>query len=357
MNPASLIPAVDPIPVPALWFDVLLVATFTVHVLLMNAVLGGAAISLVELLRGRPLELPERVSKKLPTVLALTINFGVAPLLFLQVNYGQFDYVSSVLMGGWWLAIIGMLLAAYYGLYIYDLRFGGLGRARALMLALAVGCILYVAFMFSNNMTLMLRPEAWMDYFTRGGAVLLNLADPTFAPRWLHFMTGALAVGGLFVALVGTLGKSERAVGLGMAWLARGTMANALIGIWFLISLPQPIMLRFLGGHAVATLVLLLAVAGALGIIYAGVKRLVWPAVGLAVGTVALMAVARHLVRRFFLEPYFTPADLPVSGQWSSLALFGFALAVGLPIIWWMVRAYCRAGACEPETDARAGSK
>ena len=88
------------------WFDILLVATFVVHILLMNCVLGGAAISVVEMLRGNDLGLTKRLSKKLPTLLALTINFGVAPLLFLQVVFGHFDYVSSVLMGGLWLSLI-----------------------------------------------------------------------------------------------------------------------------------------------------------------------------------------------------------------------------------------------------------
>lgn len=351
MNPADLIPFAEPIPISATWFDILLVATFVVHILLMNAVLGAAAISLVELVRGKSPALPERVSKKLPTVLALTINFGVAPLLFLQVVYGHFDYVSSVLMGGLWLSLIAILLAAYYGLYIYDLRFKALGAARVPMLVFALGCMLAVGFLFSNNMTLMLRPEQWAGYFTEAGAVILNLTDPSFWPRWLHFMVGALAVGGLFIALVGHFGKSESAVGLGMAWFTRATMVNILIGVWFLVSLPQNVMLQFMGGDALATILLLAAFAGAGAVLWAGFKNKPLVVAGLVVALVAAMGTARHLVRNFLLEPYFTPEDLPVTGEYSSFILFLGALLAGLPIIYWMVRTYCASGACEPKAE------
>lgn len=348
MNPADLIPAVEPIPIGALWFDTLLVITFAAHILLMNAVLGGTVISLVEIFRGRDLGLPERMSKKLPTLLALTINFGVAPLLFLQVVYGHFDYVSSVLMGGLWLSLIAVLMGAYYGLYVYDFRFQRLGAARTPMLMFALACMLLVGFLFSNNMTLMLRPEQWLDYFTNNGAILLNLTDPTFWPRWLHFMVAALAVGGLFIALVGHYGKSQRAVDLGMAWFSRGTMVNILVGLWFLMSLPRDIMLQFMGGDTLATLLLFAAIIGAGAIIWAGLKKKVLTATGILIATVAAMALARHLLRNFLLAPYFKPSDLPVTGEYSSFILFLAVLIIGLPVMGWMVKTYCASGACAP---------
>lgn len=347
MNPADLIPLAEPIPIGATWFNILLVATFVCHILLMNAVLGASAISLVELLRGRDLDLPERVSKKLPTILALTINFGVAPLLFLQVIYGHFDYVSSVLMGGLWLSLIAVLMGAYYGLYVYDFKFRPWAGARVPVLVFAIACMLFVGFLFSTNMTLMLRPEQWTDYFTEAGATVLNLADPAFWPRWLHFMAAALAVGGLFIALVGKLGNSGRAVTLGMSWFARATMVNILIGIWFLISLPREVMLQFMGGHGLATATLLLALAGAGVIIWTGVKRMVWPSVAALTATVVIMAIARHLLRTFMLAPYFQSSDLEVTGDYASFLFFIGSLALGLPVIAWMIRTYCASGACE----------
>ncbi|MBU1247433.1 MAG: hypothetical protein KKB70_01940 [Proteobacteria bacterium] len=355
MNPIELIPVVDPIPIAGAWFNVLLVITFIIHILMMNCVLGASAISLVEIMRGQDLGLTKRISRKLPTLLALSINFGVAPLLFLQVVYGNFDYVSSVLMGGLWLSLIAVLLGAYYGLYIYDFSFDRLGNNRGLMLAFALACMLFVSFLFSNNMTLMLQPETWLGYFEKGGATLLNLADPAIYPRWLHFMTSALAVGGLFIALVGRYGNSDRAIHLGMAWFARATMVNVLLGLWFLVALPRPIMLQFMGDSLLATGLLLAAFAAALALIWTGIKQMVLPAAGLTLVMVTIMAVTRHLVRAFYLAPYFKPADLPVTGDFSSFFLFLGGLVLALPIFWWMVRTYCRSGACDPAETTEGG--
>ena len=64
------------------------------------------------------------VAKKLPVMIALGINMGVPPLLFLQVVYGNLFYSSSVLMAVYWILIIPLLILAYYGTYIHIFRYG-----------------------------------------------------------------------------------------------------------------------------------------------------------------------------------------------------------------------------------------
>jgi hypothetical protein len=54
---------------------------------------------------------------------------------------------------------------------------------------------LFIAFLLSNNMTLMLHPEQWSVYFKHPAGTVLNLADPVL-PRYFHFINGGLAVGG-----------------------------------------------------------------------------------------------------------------------------------------------------------------
>ncbi|WP_147819832.1 hypothetical protein [Salidesulfovibrio onnuriiensis] len=341
MNPASLIPAVTPIPVHWAWIDTLLVLTFTVHILLMNALFGGGVIALFNSTKERE-PLARALSSRLPTVLALVINFGVAPLLFLQTNYGIFDYTSSVFMGGWWLAVIPFLLLAYYALYVYDFRYSGMRAGRPATLVLALLFLFFIGFMFSNNMTLMLRPEAWPDYFTAPDGLLLNLKDPTLYPRFLHFMTGALAVGGLFAALVGRCARLGRAVETGMKWFVRGTVINLFLGLWFLMALPREIMLQFMGGSLWATGTLLASLCGAGLILYLGVKRSLLPAVLTTALTVLLMAVTRHFVRAFFLAPYFSTQDIPSTGQYSPMLLFLAALAAVLGVSGWMISLYIK---------------
>ena len=55
---------------------------------------------------------------RLPTVMAFVINLGIPPLLFAQVLYGRALYTSSVLIGTYWISVILLLMASYYGLYM-----------------------------------------------------------------------------------------------------------------------------------------------------------------------------------------------------------------------------------------------
>ena len=69
MNPASLIPMIEPLPIHWAWFDVLLIVTLTVHLLFMNALVGSAAIGLWRTLRGND-SVAHDVGMKLPPLLA-----------------------------------------------------------------------------------------------------------------------------------------------------------------------------------------------------------------------------------------------------------------------------------------------
>ncbi|MEZ7196499.1 hypothetical protein [Pseudodesulfovibrio karagichevae] len=339
MNPASLIPLAEPIPIHWAWFDVLLITTFAAHVLFMNAMLGSAAIGLAEAVRGRD-GLIRAVGMKLPPLLALTINLGVAPLLFLQVNYGNFDYVSSVLMGGWWLAVIFVLLYSYYGFYLYKFKYESMGPGMRLALfGSSVLGLVYVGFMFSNNMTLMLRPDGWQPYFD-GYAGFLNWRDPAIYPRFLHMMVGALAVGGLFVALLGNHLKNEEFQATGMWWFTRGTMVNLAVGVWFLMALPDKVLLAFMGGNLPATLTLVAGLASAAVLLYAGFRLEPMRVAGWAAVTVFLMAFIRHWVRVLYLEPWFSMDSVPVTNQYGSFYLFLGFVAGGGAIIAYMLKLY-----------------
>jgi hypothetical protein len=134
--------------------------------------------------------------------MAFLINLGVPPLLFAQVLYGRALYTSSVLIGAYWISVIFLLMASYYGLYYSAQRaneqrpWRGTGLA-ALLLALTV------AFIYSNNMTLMLRPEAWAGMYRHSPSGLQwNTADPSLWPRWFFFVLGSLASSGAAMMLL-----------------------------------------------------------------------------------------------------------------------------------------------------------
>ncbi len=344
MNP--LVPMPDTLPAAWGWFQFLLLLTLPLHLLLMNSMVGAAGVALYA--RLRPDEASRRLAhelaKVLPFLVAFTVNFGVAPLLFNQVLYGHFLYVSSVLMAVFWLAVVPLLILAYYALYLYDFSFNKDGRTGTVLVAFALMIFLVIAFIFTNNMTLMLDPAKWAAYFQNDGGTILNLGDPSLIPRYLHFVTGAMAVGGLMVALFGKIlvrrdaQSGELAVRLGMRTFAWLTLLQLLFGSWFLISLPREIMLIFMGGDPLATAIFVVALILVPLALVAAFRKKVTVTVGSAVGLVVLMSFLRAYVRNGFQKPYFSVDALEVIPQYSPMVLFFVSLVLGLVCIGWMVK-------------------
>ena len=130
MDAQAVIPGPDPIPLPAPLglLRPLLILVFILHLFPMNLTLGGTFITAWTDWRGRKAGCERRralvgyLTQVLPTATAFTITLGVAPLLFLQVLYGQAFFTSSVLMAWPWLSVIPLLIIGYSGLYLYALR-------------------------------------------------------------------------------------------------------------------------------------------------------------------------------------------------------------------------------------------
>jgi hypothetical protein len=343
MNP--LIPTPDVLPAAWGYFQFLLMLTFPLHLLAMNAMLGTALISLLARVRGGPahIRLAHDLAKMLPLIVAFTINLGVAPLLFVQVLYGHFLYTSSVLMAVYWLGVPLVLIIAYYAVYLYDFKFEALGRWGIAPIALVLAVFLGIAFIFTNNMTLMLEPGRWTAYFSHRDGTVLNLGSPTLWPRYLHNVIGGMAVGGLFVAAFGKFKASrepqvgELAVRMGLKVFTTLTMAEVLIGFWFLMSLPLPVMTLFMGGSPLATGLLGAGVLLALLALAAGSRGNVVLGAGLTVPLVFVMAFMRDAVRAGTLKPVFTPATLKVVPQVSPMIMFALTLVGGIAVIAWML--------------------
>ena len=348
MDPSALIPAADAIPVPWGWHYVLLLVTFILHVLFMNIMLGTGLIAFVNEFRNpqkpEPGSVSEEIARKLTYVIAFTVNLGVAPLLFFQVLYGPFIFVSSVLLANYWIGVIILLILAYYAAYIYNFRYSSLGGLRKWIIGSAVLFLLCIGFIFTNNMSLMIRPESWPLYFSSPGGTLLNLSDPTLFPRYLHFMVASAAVGGLFVAILATLNKKlsaqdkEKRINLGMQWFTYATLVQIIIGVWFLIALKREVMLQFMGGNTLNTMVFLLALCTVMLLLVFGFKNKPWPAAGALLGTVTLMALMRDFVRAGYLKDYFTLSDLPLDAQYSPLILFLVVFLGGLGMVAYLLK-------------------
>lgn len=347
MHPAALIPTPDPLQVPWGWFQFLLLFTFFLHMVAMNIMIGSGVITFVKQL-SNPMAneaLCHDLSNQLTHAIAFTVNFGVAPLLFLQVLYGQFIYTSSIIMGAYWLSVVFLLIAAYGLAYLHKFRFTAWSAGqRRWFLGASLLCMFTVGFFFTNNVTLMQTPAAWLAYFRHPGGLFLNLAEPTLVARYLHFLVAAVATGGLFLAasahLQQRLPAQERQARIknGLTWFTYATMVEIGIGIVFLLSLPKPILHRFVGGDWLATSLFIGALIGSFYCIKFGNRERLWPATAAMATTILLMVLVRDLARQAYLAPYFHPADLPVAPQYSPMLLFLLILVLGLGIVAYMLR-------------------
>jgi hypothetical protein len=366
----------DPIPLPApYWvFKLLLAVTFTLHILAMNFMLGGMALALASRWSGsreRANRLFTDVATKLPALLPAAVTLGVAPLLFLQVMYGQFFYTSSVLIAWPWFLALVMLMLAYYGVYYVSARtHRQAGSGRGVLLASFL-LVTVIGFLFSNNLTLSQTPSAWAGkYFADPSGWNLNLLEPTLLPRYLHFFTAAVAAGGLLLMLVAYFKRESdrdyrRYVSrFGGRAFEFATMAQFPIGLWFLVSLPPGQRMLFLGDNGLATALLAAGIAGAAATVLVVERALrqdnyllgAIGGTGITALVVLAMAVMRDILRDDYLKPYFHPERFVVQTQWTVLPLF-LAVFLGGVALWAvMLWRYPFSAAVKPQAQ-RSGAE
>jgi hypothetical protein len=345
MDPVSLIPTPDAIPVHWFWLHLLLTVTTFLHFVAMNIMLGTGFIAFsLPFWRGDDvMPLNAHIARTLPYSIAFTINLGVAPLLFLQVLYGQFFYTSSILMGVYWLSIFGILIVSYYAAYIYRLvdDRGGMGR---LYITAAVLLLLIVSILFSNNVSLMQMPEVWTGYFSDRTGWILNFSDPALLPRYLHFMASAVAMGGLAIALYFEIRKrrgatdGEEWIKLGCNWFTIATIINFGFGFWFLGALPETAYDPATLQGKIFFIMIVLSVATIIpSVVYAQTGKII-PATVWALVTVLLMTLSRDILRLTYLKPYFSLSDLPYVPQYSPFIVFLLAFLGGIYLVGWMLK-------------------
>jgi hypothetical protein len=351
----NITPDALPLPGPTWLFEFLLHFTFVLHLLAMNFLVGGAMIAIVSRLRGA-MDLARWIETKLPATMAFTVTLGVAPLLFVQALYGHLFYTSSVLMAWPWFSVLLILLVTYALVYRVAWH-GESGAAKLLLLVINLG-LLAIGFLYVNNMTLALRPDTWAaKYLARPDGTSLNTGDPTFWPRYLHFMIAALAVTGMVLATVGAKRIKNGDEG-GRSWLQTGafwfvvpTALQIVTGLWWLIALPKPVMEPLMGGNTAQTMVFMISITlplFALIMMALSIKLdrpfgIVHGASWLLVLTIVGMVLTRQYVREGMLEGHFDTASIQTIPQWDVFGLFAVLLVIALGTVFWMLREMARA--------------
>jgi hypothetical protein len=367
-------PAVDPIPLPApIWLLKLLhIVTLSLHFVAVEMLLGGLLLAVVlSLFRSSPLATvtARALARRLTVVITYVINLAVPPLLFVQVLYGRAIYTSSVLIGIYWISIIGLLTLTYWLLYRFTARLEAGKSAWFVGLSawLLAGSI---ARLLSTNMTLMLTPEKWSAMYSASAmGAFLPPHDPTLEPRWLMMMAGGLFIGGLWLVylagrktftadeknyLAGLGGKL--AAGFGIVYLAAGVWAAKaqpeVVQVWLTIGPPRKFFgemsfYRFFGwaGYGwlalVAVAVLVAAVAG-FGRITA--RWMSIAVVHLALLIEIMFTVYRDGVRDLtLLSKGYDVWDRTVVTNWWVVGLFLVLFVAGLGVIGWLISVVARA--------------
>lgn len=345
---AQLVAPPMQLPAPYSFLNVCFLLTFFLHLVLVNILLGSVILAVIDRRNS------ESTSKTgisfMPKVLALAINFGVAPFLFLQVIYGNYLYPTIVFMAVWWLSIVLFVMLAYYGLYVGDAE--SRASRRLPVLALAVLCLLATAFFLTNLSTLMLRPDEWLRWFSEPHGTILNFGDRTLLPRYLHMIVASLAVGGLVMAWRARWSKGQPGVNAaeadkhmrrGLDWFFYASLSQVAVGGLFLFFQPPAIRALFLGSNLLATLALALVLTG-LGISLVLARRGQLKLTSIMVlGLILLMICVRDMLRVAMLQPYIEAAAAPTplampEGQTAAMALFLVCVVIAIIVIVWIAR-------------------
>lgn len=348
--PTSLIPALDPAPLPGPpWlFHLLWVITFFIHLLFVNTVLGGTLLAaLAGLARGGQRETRKFFVEINAWAISLAITFGIAPLLFMQVLLGRFFYTATILVGWAWLGMLGLLTVAYYLNYVAKFRLRA-GKDAALALALEAACFLAIAAIQVTVNLLHMQPARWP---TVAAGAWAALADPSFLPRLGHFVLAAVALAGALLAWAavrraaggGDAQACRAMAGFGVRAALIATMLQLADGFWLLFSLPEDVLKAFMRGGAATMVpltlgilagVALLVVLAQIGDPLAQPKK-VRRVAELIVGAMVFMVVSRHQLRSLYLAPARSAEQPAVATQWGALVLFlvVFVVCVALTVL------------------------
>jgi hypothetical protein len=365
IDPKMLIdPAPSGMPAPVWFVQFFKALGFTLHMVPMNLWYAGLLIALLLHLRGseQGRRFAARFLQQMPIIVAVGINFGIVPLLFLQLAYYKVFYPATILMACFWLAIIVLLIPAYYGVYAY--AWGLHNGAKPLSSWRRHGgwCaalfFLCIGFIFANGMSLMEHVPRWLALWnahsTAGAATgtALNVGDPTLWPRWLLMFglaLGTTAVWVLVDAVFLTRGTADEAYQR-WAWaFARklytfGMLWAAAAGSWYVFHAWSAVLRDTMFRWPMLLLTIATAVATGLPwllMMTAGLcpaKRATVAAIAFCqFGVLAVNAVSRQIVQNINLKPFVEVSAQPTDVQWGPLFMFLIVFVIGVLVVGWMI--------------------
>jgi len=339
------------LPAPPSLISALSYLTMTAHLLLMNLTLGGAVLISVYLLKAKEkhLVIAEAMAHRLPYLMAFTITFGIAPLLFAQALYSPMFYTSAVYLSGYFLLVPVFVFSAYVLLYVLSRKWDALGRWKAL-LALGSAALLSGVMLVYNHLYSLMENlgEKGAAGFSPEGGYRTGTEQLTVFPRFFHFFLASVAIAGLWVAVWGILKLNREPeqgrwqYRSGATWFSSATILSIGTGVWWLAVLPGDSAMTVMGKNTLATAlfcVLALSALAALTFALLGMNSIkpsffLRIAAALTIFNVAGMVVMRDIIRKSVLSGYFDPSAQKSHFQWAAFLIFALCLSVSFFFCW-----------------------
>jgi hypothetical protein len=302
---------------------------FFLHLLSVWFLLGSLLVGIVEVTKSNLNWKEAKSIRYLPIIMALVMNLGVPPLLFLQVVYSPFFFSSSILLAVPWLLVFFLLLLSY-GM-IYATKYAAKEKWQAILfMTISAVSALWIAFTFSNNVSLMIRPDYWQQVYSykQNGLNLYPNLHEVIA-RWVWVISP------IFVAGAALLGRSR-------TWLLPSTVLSVVGLLEYKKFLPANVLAHPLVNVGIVADLILIAVLFAIYFIphkvsgfSRGVNKKVLH-IWLVLKAITVLAI-RHGIRSGMLDPVYPLANLPVTAQPVLLGIFIVALIVGFSAVSWML--------------------
>ncbi|MBN1634813.1 MAG: cytochrome C [Ignavibacteria bacterium] len=309
-----------PLPMPEWLLVFLLIISFLLHILFVNLMLGGTLLTFILQIMGLKKKKYDRLAREIEITItvnkSLAVVIGVAPLLIINTLYTLYFYSANALTGYAWISIIPLVIIAFLILYYHKykwIQYENKKKKHIAILGIALIVLLFVPLIFLSNISLMLFPERWAD--VRG--FFSSLLIENVIPRYLHFLTGTVAVTGLFI--FGYFGRKSYPIKEKLPDFTKDEIKEKAYKLTFYATLSQlvfgPLLFFTLPWHGVDWNLAYIIIAGVL--IAAVAMTLLWLELKrkelgkrfiiiiiLISITVLLMGWGRHTYRANVIEPH-----------------------------------------------------
>ncbi len=321
-----------------LWLITMLhIATFTLHLIAMNFMVGGVIVILFGKFNDRWNDpAVQQLVKLFPSAMAATVTFGVAPLLFLQLVFGRLVYSASIVSAWFWLMIVAVVIIGYY--FLYGAAFAGKERGKRIRTCLTISlfCFIYVSFIYSSVFSMAERPELLkMLYAGNQSGLVINPDIGSYIVRWLHTLTGAVMTGSFFTGWIGR--NSVEIFNVSRKFYLYGMAAAMISGLGYLMTLGDYIV-PFM--NSAAPFLLLISVILSLGSLLFFFRKQFIPAGLMLLISFVGMVTTRFIVRLIQLKDIFDPAAIPVKPQWTIFAVFIICFVAAIVLLWYMLKRF-----------------